>query len=104
MGLDSFWEHPTEGTPDPDFDPPLQLCGGMLSGNGQHSFRGKVYNEIVESVTGVSLYQERIPNSVVQQMAAKLALELTDGSDESADLVRMFLAYGAAGFDLIGWW
>ena len=57
MGLDSFWRHPIEGTPDLEFNPPLTLCGGMLSGNGQGSFRGKVYEDVIKSITGVSLYQ-----------------------------------------------
>jgi hypothetical protein len=104
MGLDSFWRHPDgKEVKDPEFDPPLQLCGGMFSANGQGSFRGKVYNDLIQSETGVSLYQELIPNSTVQKMAAKLALMETE-DEEATDLVRMFLAYGSAGFDLLGWW
>lgn len=106
MGLDSFWKHPVEGSPEPEFDPPLSLCGGMFSGHGQGSFRGKVYNGIVEGVTGVSLYQEQIPNSTVREMAAKLAAHYSKLSveGEEADLVRMFLAYAESGHDLLGWW
>lgn len=51
----------------------IELCGGILSGNGQGSFRGKVYADFIEAVTGESLYQESISNSVVKEMADKLA-------------------------------
>lgn len=110
MGLDSFWKHPVEGTPDPEFDPPLALCGGMFSGNGRGSFRGKVYAEVIKDITGVSLYQEHIPNEAVREMAKALE-EWTDGQDADYedeeglfDLSRMFNAYANAGFELIGWW
>lgn len=39
---------------------------------GDTSFRGKVYAELVEDVTGVSLFQEWIPPEVVRRMAAQL--------------------------------
>ena len=50
----------------------IELCGGMLSGNGSGSFRGKVYDDFIEAVTGESLYQESIPNKTVKKMADKL--------------------------------
>ena len=37
------------------------LCGGMFSGHGNGSFRGKVYNDFVEEITRESLYQGYIP-------------------------------------------
>ncbi len=46
----------------------IQLCGGMNSGTGG-SFRGKVYADVVEHVSGVSLYEEWIPPDVVRAMA-----------------------------------
>jgi hypothetical protein len=75
MGLDNYavygTEHPkydhTEGTsnsiPDNLF-PDNRLCGGMFSGGG-NSFRGKVYNDVVEFFTGYSLYSDiLIPQDV----------------------------------------
>ncbi len=50
----------------------IELCGGMFSGDGG-SFRGKVYDEVVLEVTGVSLYQEWIPPEVVWEMAHALS-------------------------------
>jgi hypothetical protein len=50
----------------------IQLCGGLFSGDAG-SFRGKVYNDLVEQITGESLYQFWIPPEVVQRMAQALA-------------------------------
>ena len=72
MGLDNFWELP-EGADEPTFEKELRLCGGMFSGHGQGSFRGKVYADLVEAITGVSLYTEKIDNETVREMAQKLA-------------------------------
>lgn len=47
-----------EGKEHPKFDPPLDLMGGMLSGNGSGSFRGKQYADIIMEVTGESLYHD----------------------------------------------
>lgn len=65
MGLDTYAMKlvPMDGT----LFPKNNLCGGMFSGGGS-SFRGKVYNEWVEFVTGVSLYQETISSEVVHEM------------------------------------
>ena len=32
------------------------LCGGSFMTNDNNSFRGKVYNELLETITGLSLY------------------------------------------------
>lgn len=105
MGLDSYWVKNGKPCPlesHPTFNPPLRLCGGLMSGNGMESFRGKVYNDQVEAATGVSLYQELIPNYVVKEMADKL--DVCHFYDEMQDLKRMFRTYADAGFDLAGWW
>lgn len=113
MGLDNAWVR--EGTAEGlklHFEPELHLTGGMYSGHGNGSFRGKVYEHIVLELTGQSLYQQRIPAGVVRQMAEKIAEVdpqwATDRwrmrAGEFADLQRMFLAYAEAGADLIGWW
>ena len=105
MGLDSMWSGSVEG----NFD----LCGGMFSGHGNDSFRGKVYIALVEAITGVSLYQEEIPNSTVVEMGRKLGeVPLSDvrkfdpdiPHKEFCDLVTMFQSHGRAGHVLRGWW
>lgn len=113
MGLDSFWKMPEETKDNhpkhPEFNPPLQLCGGMLSGSGQSSFRGKVYAGLIHSVTGVDIYQETISNDTIKKMAEKLDKEDFDfihefSDEECNDMVRMFRAYADAGATLHGWW
>lgn len=121
MGLDSFWELPGKNKKI-KFDPPLRLCGGMLSAHGEGSFRGKVYDTLVETVTGQSLYQEVISPEVVKKMAQSLSKTEFDTlpepmrttqveSSEYAvtrleyeDLRRMFSQYAEAGACLKGWW
>lgn len=111
MGLDNFWVGGEEAT----FEPPLNLCGGMLSSTGSGSFRGKVYADIVEAITGISLYADKINNTDVAKMASALAThEPTETelqsyqypitTEEYADLVRMFILYGNMGASLASWW
>lgn len=115
MGLDNYWVKPdsyktfklseAEG---------LNICGGMVSEHGCGSFRGKVYNQYVEEITGVSLYQDRIYNYAVQQMAEALEgadcpadfieQEDYDGQEEWNDLVKMFCLYADAGADLVAFY
>lgn len=120
MGLDNFWEHPDidDSACSLVFVPPLQLCGGMFSGNAAGSFRGRVYAPLIEHATGVSLYEETIPNDTVRMMADALEGYLKSHPPRTAedddddlrwdahlpDLCRMFRAYADAGFDLRGWW
>jgi hypothetical protein len=120
MGLDSYWKLPKRKR-HPNFDPPLQLCGGMLSGHGCGSFRGKVYDKVVEGITGVSLYQEEIDADTVMHMSNELNgtpyhtvvsqdLERDEDYDfdisesEYGDLQRMFKGYADKGATLHGWW
>jgi len=121
MGLDSFWELPS-GSKKANFNPPLRLCGGIFSGSGEGSFRGKVYDSIVETVTGESLYQEEINPSTVAKMASALqstefesiplSLRSPEGdgfgdgvtAHEYDDLRRMFSSYAELGASLKGWW
>ena len=89
----------------------IELCGGMHSG-ADGSFRGKVYGSLIESVSGVSLYQEWIAPEVVREMAA--ALEACDAEQvagefdcstvECEHLRRFFQICGERGLGLVGWW
>ena len=118
MGLDSIWEIPKKSKHHPTFDPPLSLCGGVFSCYGKYSFRGKVYEEFILSVTGITLYQEEIPNTTIQVMSKKLDEYMLKDDDEIMgytmsdkeridqfqDLKRMFSAYAFFGASLRGWW
>jgi hypothetical protein len=74
VGLDNFAYKlvPITAEDDPRLAD-INLCGGMFSGNGARgSFRGKVYGDMVESITGVSLYQSVISTGDVQTVAEEL--------------------------------
>jgi hypothetical protein len=111
MGLDSFWRSNDGSSPVIEKDYPV--CGGIFSGNGNDSFRGKVYNSLVEDLTGVSLYQEEIPVDVVKDMARKLKetsynpvieRDYDIGKDEYEGLVNMFVDHAESNHHLVGWW
>lgn len=116
MGLDSAWVKmciPGKTAPEVTFNPPLNLIGGLFSGHGQGSFRGKCYAARIEELTGVSIYQEWISNNVIHSMADKLTeWRIAQGDypnssevdSDDDDLVRMFRKYADAGFGLVGWW
>lgn len=122
MGLDSYfanedWPEDEEGkmiVPEMEDADDIALVGGILSGHGVNgSFRGKVYNEYVQDVTGESLYQERVPNDVVRQMADALEAYEWGGDEdywrpedaEEADaLARVFRHFADEGAELWGWW
>lgn len=130
MGLDNYAaRHPEGGLTDEDrqaFEQAgIDLCGGLES-DGVVSFRGKVYDLLVQEVTGVTLYQEWIPPEVVRQMSEALnaysAEELAEIWDEieplpdfegtpvghseetTAHLQRFFAICAERGLGLIGWW
>ena len=115
MGLDNYWMKNKEelGTIEGEF----KVCGGMLSGNGNDSFRGKVYHRFVEDVTEVSLYGDRDTNEIPIETVKKMAddLEATEWRDsyienydieeeEFRDLVRMFRLHADAGHYLVSSW
>lgn len=99
--------------------PKNNLCGGLFSGGG-NSFRGKVYNEWVEFVTGVSLYQESIEPSVVKEMHEEMVKFLaTPGSweaftksgngygiteEETKQLTEWFGVVAQEDGIVVGWW
>ena len=115
MGLDNYWMKNKEelGTIEGEF----KVCGGMLSGHGNDSFRGKVYHRFVEDVTEVSLYGDRDTNEIPLETVKKMAddLEATEWRDsyienydieeeEFRDLVRMFRLHADAGHYLVSSW
>jgi hypothetical protein len=108
------------------------LTGGMMSGNGNNgSFRGKCYAELVEEVTGYSLYEDELPPPVVNKMASMLRqasdenpLQVTPeqalkemtaawetGHNNTIELAYelnalacWFEACASQGYSVIGWW
>jgi hypothetical protein len=115
MGLDNYWKKSKDeaGVVEGEF----KICGGMLSGHGNESFRGKVYAQFVEDVTEVSLYGDpdtcEISNETVKKMAEDLeGTEWRDSyvenydieEEEFKDLVRMFKLHADAGHYLVAWY
>jgi hypothetical protein len=113
MGLDNYWMKAKEefGHVEGDF----KIWGGMMSGNGNDSFRGKVYHRLVEDITGISLYgytneTNDISNEIIREMAD--GLEATEfkpeyiayydiEEEEFKDLVKMFRLHADAGHFLV---
>lgn len=108
MGLDSFAMIGNEQMDGALFKhlPPV-LCGGMFS-DGMSSIRGKVYNEIVDSITGFSLYEEKINNAQVGMIAMALADAGHKGSGlskkEYETLTEWFRIIHNNGGWVHGWW
>lgn len=74
MGLDNIWRVP-EGTEHPKMR--VSLCGGMFSGpegGACTSFRGKVYSDFIESVSGISLYQDSIAGDEITIILESLVI------------------------------
>ena len=111
MGLDNYWMKAKEefGHIEGEF----KICGGMLSGNGNDSFRGKVYARIIKDITNEDLYDDMISNETVKQMADDLEntkfipeyiAEYDIEKDEFEDLVKMFRLHADAGHYLVSSW
>ncbi|MBC8408320.1 MAG: hypothetical protein H8E12_06285 [Rhodobacteraceae bacterium] len=115
MGLDTY-----STIPDLDYTG-IELCGGMMSSNGAGSFRGKVYSDFIEHVTGVSLYEEVITNDVIHNMAKQLDTWVLDNVEEQTCftngidgskvtweeaymLAKWFKVTAEGGADVTGWW
>ena len=82
MGLDSIW-HVPEGVEHPKLQ--VSLCGGMFSGpsDGQCiSFRGKVYSDFIQEVTGFTLYEDTITGEELEALVESLA-NFKDGLDKA---------------------
>lgn len=89
----------------------IELAGGLFSGGGA-SFRGKIYDDYVFTVTQRTLYQEFIPPEEVKEMAmllqnavSSLVYEDYDLTKEEAEhLARWFKVCADNGFAVCGWW
>lgn len=123
MGLDNYFVKPYpdsdgkyESMDTIDFEKPLAIIGGMFSAAGGTgpSFRGKCYNGFVEMVTGVSLYEDFVPNSTVREMAREIEEAVENGvvdpggydisQNKLKDFSEFFSAYADAGAALISWY
>jgi hypothetical protein len=119
MGLDSYFILNNGIATDLEW-PEVKLCGGMLSGHGDGSFRGKVYDRIFVEITAKSLYEEEANNDWVFEAAQDLEiwedrnthlpddyivdLEWETTAREVRDLARMFRFAAEAGCSYHGWW
>lgn len=133
MGLDNIWKVP-EGTQHPSME--VTLCGGMFSGPGEktcESFRGKVYHEFIESLSGISLYQDSIEGDELKLILSSLVqfkeciesippgyrllnfindkldsvppYSIQDGIEGLSDLITMFSKYcEIEGAELVSWY
>lgn len=108
MGLDNYWMKNKEEAG--NIEGKFKVCGGIFSGNGNDSFRGKVYSRFIKDVTNEDLYQGMIPNETVKKMADDLdSTEWRDSyiqnydivEEEFKDLVRMFRLHADAGHYLV---
>ena len=108
MGLDNYWKLPENVAI--EFEPPLNLWGGMLSGHGQGSFRGKVYYSFFINQLDISLYENR-SNEEVRDIADRLReidwneefseeYKAFESKKDLENLKRMFEAYSKAGASL----
>lgn len=93
-----------------------QLTGGMYSGSWD-SFRGKVYEELVRHITGVSLYELWIPPATVRRMWEAFercdpervaeeteAFAYEASAHEIIELRRFFRICAERELGLVGWW
>lgn len=97
------------------------LCGGLFSSNGNGgSFRGKVYNDFIESISGVTLYQEMMSSDDIEKIVNNLRLVLSDcilrgvetvdskyevvTVDEIYSLLKWFIVVLKNNGNVVGWW
>lgn len=118
MGLDTFAGYPRnhpkyKGEEGETFSlipnelfPENNLCGGMFSGGG-NSFRGKVYNSLIEEVTEISLYNEIIPTKDVKLMVSRIENHISKTKDEDPNLLGLlgwFQVVVKEEAAVYGWW
>ena len=111
MGLDCFWKNKQGQTA--NINREFNVCGGMFSDNGTTSFRGKVYNDLIEQASKISLYQEEISAETCKKISECLdsfdfakydATFWNLERDEFEQLKEMFRTHTALGHHLVGWW
>ena len=88
MGLDSYAVM-QKNMPDSYFDGIGELCGGMLSAGTGSSFRGKIYNDFIEEVTGHSLYEE-LDNYKCGKIADCIKVFLKENPDKEWDYGKAY--------------
>jgi hypothetical protein len=114
MGLDSFWQVDEE-TPGRIEDSFCLRDDGPVTNQGVSAFRGGSYDDIIEPLTGICLYEEKIENSVILEMNKKIqncsfekakeqAPNHTLTPEEWRDFQKMWDAHASAGHYLAGWW
>ena len=110
MGLDSYARNNngSELTEEQEklFDG-IELCGGMFSGNGcGGSFRGKVYNNFIQDISGVSLYTEELEVCEVTRIVEALEHYKDDvlSEDCAPDLYKFFKVCDENDLTVCGWW
>ena len=125
MGLDNIWRLP-EGVEHPTMS--IVLYGGMFSGPGKdtcESFRGKVYSDFIEDLSGISLYLAKILSSLKQfkelteslppgyRLLKLIYSKLPNVSEDNVDLgieglddlITMFSKYSSIpGAKLVSWY
>lgn len=77
MGLDNIWQLPEGSTRHPVIaGDRVYIAGGMMSGPGDSgqctSFRGKVYAEFIEALSGHSLYSDELDQEAIGEIAGAL--------------------------------
>jgi hypothetical protein len=112
MGLDNFW---CNGDTDDacEADKEFAVCGGMFSGNGGNSFRGKVYDSIIKELTEFSLYDKlsvenvKAINEVLQKTSYSKAKKHSDYNLEEEEWTHfkdMWAYHAEAGHSLKAWY
>jgi hypothetical protein len=96
----------------------LELCGGLYSGDGGASFRGKVYASLILEVAEEDIYEEWLPPAAVGRISDALGKRTPDElaslyeetagrwsttPKQMADLQRFFAICAERGLGLIGW-
>ncbi len=114
MGLDSFWQIDEE-TPGRIEDSFCLRGDGQFTNRGVSAFRGEAYDDVIEQLIGMSLYEEKIENETILEMNKKIqecSFEKASGfvpdrdlkPEEWKDFQRMWDAHAKAGHYLAGWW
>jgi len=97
------------------------LCGGMFSGQGNgSSFRGKVYDSFIKTISGVSLYQELMSSEDIEEIIRSLKIVLCENinkniefiksadydisTDEVYSLLKWFSVVHKNNGNVMGWW